>query len=73
MELIIDTMRTKKQVILYFDTVSQCKEGITFLCNMNIVFDCLKYKYVRISQKAFKKCDCIDLYTGCTNIFSSII
>jgi len=66
-------MRTKKQVILVFSTPEKYKKGIDFLLSANIVFQAMKKKYVRISQKTFKKFGCIDLYTGCDNIFSSTI
>ena len=66
-------MKTKKQVILVFNTPEKHKKGIDFLLTLNVVFDSLKNKYVRISQKTFAKNDCIDLYTGCDCIFSSTI
>jgi len=66
-------MKTKKQVILVFNTKEAYKKGIDFLLCAGIVFDAIKDKYVRISQKTFKKFDCIDLYCGCDNVFSSII
>lgn len=66
-------MRTKKQVILVFNTTDQHKKGIDILLALDIKFDSLKNKYIRISQKAFNNHNCIDLYTGCNVIFSSII
>jgi len=66
-------MKTKKQVILVFATKEAYRNGVDFLLSANITFDSLKDKYVRISQKTFKKFNCIDLYCGCDNIFSSTI
>jgi hypothetical protein len=66
-------MKTKKQVILVFNTPLKYKKAIDFLLSANVVFNGLKNKYIRISQKTFKKFDCIDLYTDCDNIFSSVI
>lgn len=69
-------MRTKKQVFLVYTTKEALNMAINFLLELNVKFDVMETKlnkYVRISQKSFKKCKYIDLYTNTHTIFSSVI
>ena len=65
-------MRTKKQVFLYFDNPDKYREAVDMLLALNVKFNGWKQKYIRVSQKTFREHP-VDLYTECTNLFSSVI
>ena len=66
-------MKTKKQVILVYSNKKEFNNAIEFLLGLNVKFDGLKNKYIRIRQASFRKNDCIDLYTNPQAVFSSLI
>lgn len=69
-------MRTKKQVILVFKKDSEYFDHtIDILLGLKINFNTwTNRKYIRISQKAFKKHGkYLQLYCGYDNVFSSLV